>query len=134
MPEGATPVAQAYAGHQFGGYSPRLGDGRALLLGEIVDEHGRRRDIHLKGSGRTPFARGGDGISGQRSLNPSLSPRASWSTTRPWRATRRTAPLMSPSAIASSSARVAPRSAAALMFTDSGAARSRLRGHTPLDG
>src|SRR3954467_4303536 len=61
VPEGATPVAQAYAGHQFGSYSPRLGDGRALLLGEIVDVHGDRRDLHLKGSGRTPFARGGDG-------------------------------------------------------------------------
>ncbi len=59
---GATPVAQAYAGHQFGGYSPRLGDGRALLLGEVLDVHGRRRDLHLKGSGRTPFARGGDGL------------------------------------------------------------------------
>jgi uncharacterized protein YdiU (UPF0061 family) len=60
-PEGASPVAQAYAGHQFGSYSPRLGDGRALLLGEVLDTHGRRRDLHLKGSGRTPFARGGDG-------------------------------------------------------------------------
>jgi len=59
--EGASPVAQAYAGHQFGGYSPVLGDGRALLLGEVIDVHGRRRDLHLKGSGRTPFARGGDG-------------------------------------------------------------------------
>ena len=61
VPEGAAPVAQAYAGHQFGGYSPSLGDGRALLLGEILDIHGRRRDLHLKGAGRTPFARGGDG-------------------------------------------------------------------------
>jgi uncharacterized protein YdiU (UPF0061 family) len=61
VPDGASPVAQAYAGHQFGSYSPRLGDGRALLLGEIVDAHGHRRDLHLKGSGRTPFARGGDG-------------------------------------------------------------------------
>ena len=60
-PEGSSPVAQAYAGHQFGGFSPRLGDGRALLLGEVLDVHGRRRDLHLKGSGRTPFARGGDG-------------------------------------------------------------------------
>jgi len=59
--EGASPVAQAYSGHQFGGFSPRLGDGRALLLGEVLDVHGRRRDLHLKGSGRTPFARGGDG-------------------------------------------------------------------------
>ncbi|GAA4957102.1 YdiU family protein [Actinoplanes utahensis] len=57
VPDGAKPVAQAYAGHQFGGYSPRLGDGRALLLGEIGG-----RDLHLKGSGRTPFARGGDGL------------------------------------------------------------------------
>jgi serine/tyrosine/threonine adenylyltransferase len=61
VPEGAEPVAQAYAGHQFGGYSPRLGDGRALLLGEVIDVRGQRRDLHLKGSGRTPFARGGDG-------------------------------------------------------------------------
>ncbi|GIJ73947.1 protein adenylyltransferase SelO [Virgisporangium ochraceum] len=62
VPEGATPVAQAYSGHQFGGFSPRLGDGRALLLGEITDTAGRIRDLHLKGSGRTPFARGGDGL------------------------------------------------------------------------
>jgi len=61
IPVGATPVAQAYAGHQFGGYSPLLGDGRALLLGEVADVHGRLRDLHLKGSGRTPFARAGDG-------------------------------------------------------------------------
>jgi uncharacterized protein YdiU (UPF0061 family) len=61
VPDGASPVAQAYSGHQFGGYSPRLGDGRALLLGEVIDVQGRRRDVHLKGSGRTPFARGGDG-------------------------------------------------------------------------
>jgi serine/tyrosine/threonine adenylyltransferase len=60
-PDAASPVAQAYAGHQFGGYVPRLGDGRALLLGEVLDVHGWRRDLHLKGSGRTPFARGGDG-------------------------------------------------------------------------
>jgi serine/tyrosine/threonine adenylyltransferase len=60
-PEGATPIAQAYSGHQFGGFSPVLGDGRALLLGEVLDAGGRRRDVHLKGSGRTPFARGGDG-------------------------------------------------------------------------
>jgi serine/tyrosine/threonine adenylyltransferase len=61
VPDGLLTVAQGYAGHQFGGWSPRLGDGRALLLGEVLDVHGRRRDIHLKGSGRTPFARGGDG-------------------------------------------------------------------------
>ncbi|MEV6347478.1 protein adenylyltransferase SelO family protein [Actinoplanes sp. NPDC051851] len=82
-PEGSQPVAQAYAGHQFGGYSPRLGDGRALLMGEFtttndgaftttddggfIDDggfatRGGGRDLHLKGSGRTPFARGGDGL------------------------------------------------------------------------
>ncbi|MBY0234451.1 MAG: YdiU family protein, partial [Burkholderiaceae bacterium] len=61
VPVGATPLAQAYAGHQFGGFSPQLGDGRALLLGEVIDVQGRRRDIALKGSGRTPFSRGGDG-------------------------------------------------------------------------
>ena len=60
-PDGARPIAQAYAGHQFGGFSPQLGDGRALLLGEVIDKAGRRRDIQLKGSGKTPFSRGGDG-------------------------------------------------------------------------
>jgi len=62
VPGDAAPVAQVYAGHQFGGYVPRLGDGRAMLLGELADAGGRLRDIHLKGSGRTPFARGGDGL------------------------------------------------------------------------
>src|SRR3954447_4735264 len=62
VPEGAEPVAQAYAGHQFGGWVPRLGDGRALLVGELIDTRGSLRDLHLKGSGRTPFARGGDGL------------------------------------------------------------------------
>ena len=61
VPEGAAPLAQAYAGHQFGNFSPQLGDGRALLLGEVIDRQGRRRDIAFKGSGRTPFSRGGDG-------------------------------------------------------------------------
>ncbi len=61
VPDGATPIAQAYAGHQFGGFSPQLGDGRAVLLGEVIDRTGRRRDIALKGSGWTPFSRGGDG-------------------------------------------------------------------------
>jgi len=61
VPAGVPTVAQAYSGHQFGMYSPRLGDGRALLLGEVIDTSGHRRDLHLKGSGRTPFARGGDG-------------------------------------------------------------------------
>lgn len=60
-PDGAAPLAQVYAGHQFGGFSPQLGDGRAILLGELIDRHGKRRDLHLKGSGRTPFSRGGDG-------------------------------------------------------------------------
>ncbi|MEQ6291378.1 YdiU family protein [Vogesella sp. GCM10023246] len=61
LPDGAQPVAQAYAGHQFGGFSPSLGDGRALLLGEVIDRRGQRRDIAFKGSGRTPFSRRGDG-------------------------------------------------------------------------
>lgn len=61
LPEGAATIAQAYAGHQFGGFSPQLGDGRALLLGEVIDRQGNRRDIAFKGSGRTPFSRGGDG-------------------------------------------------------------------------
>src|SRR4051794_21992841 len=55
VPAGAEPVAQAYAGHQFGSFVPRLGDGRALLLGEVVAPDGRRVDLHFKGSGRTPF-------------------------------------------------------------------------------
>lgn len=61
VPEGAEPIAQAYAGHQFGGFVPQLGDGRAILLGEVVDGQGRRRDLQLKGSGRTEWSRGGDG-------------------------------------------------------------------------
>ncbi len=61
LPSDAQPIAQAYAGHQFGGFSPQLGDGRALLLGELIDRSGKRRDIAFKGSGRTPFSRGGDG-------------------------------------------------------------------------
>ncbi len=69
LPDGAEPVAQAYAGHQFGGFSPQLGDGRALLIGELVDRAGRRRDIAFKGSGRTPFSRGGDG---KAALGPML--------------------------------------------------------------
>ena len=61
VPEGATPIALAYAGHQFGHFVPQLGDGRAILLGEVVGRDGLRRDIQLKGSGRTPFSRDGDG-------------------------------------------------------------------------
>jgi serine/tyrosine/threonine adenylyltransferase len=58
---GSEPIALAYAGHQFGNFVPQLGDGRALLLGEVVDVKGVRRDIQLKGSGPTPFSRNGDG-------------------------------------------------------------------------
>jgi len=58
---GSEPIATVYAGHQFGGFVPRLGDGRAHLLGEVLDQSGQRRDIQLKGSGRTSFSRGGDG-------------------------------------------------------------------------
>ena len=66
---GSEPLAQAYAGHQFGNFVPQLGDGRALLLGEVTDKAGKRRDIQLKGSGRTAFSRGGDGKS---ALGPAL--------------------------------------------------------------
>lgn len=61
LPDGAEPIAQAYAGHQFGGFVPQLGDGRAVLLGEVVAPDGARFDIQLKGSGKTPFSRRGDG-------------------------------------------------------------------------
>ena len=64
VPEDADPIALAYAGHQFGNFVPQLGDGRAILLGEIVDRDGRRRDVQLKGAGPTPFSRGGDGRAG----------------------------------------------------------------------
>ena len=69
MPEGAEPIAQAYAGHQFGGFVPQLGDGRAILLGEVVGADGARYDVQLKGSGRTPFSRGGDG---KAALGPAI--------------------------------------------------------------
>ncbi|MFL5222213.1 MAG: protein adenylyltransferase SelO family protein, partial [Microvirga sp.] len=61
VPAGADPIAMAYAGHQFGQFVPQLGDGRAVLLGEVIDKDGLRRDIQLKGSGPTPFSRRGDG-------------------------------------------------------------------------
>ncbi len=61
LPAGSQPIALAYAGHQFGVFVPQLGDGRAILLGEVVGKDGRRKDIQLKGSGRTPFSRQGDG-------------------------------------------------------------------------
>ncbi|HUG61102.1 MAG TPA: YdiU family protein [Methylomirabilota bacterium] len=61
VPTGAEPIAMAYAGHQFGQFVPQLGDGRAILLGEVIDRNGHRRDIQLKGSGPTPFSRRGDG-------------------------------------------------------------------------
>src|SRR5262249_23557937 len=61
VPDAGEPLAMAYAGHQFGAFVPQLGDGRAILLGEVVDANGMRRDIQLKGSGPTPFSRNGDG-------------------------------------------------------------------------
>ena len=69
VPKGSQPLSQVYSGHQFGAFSPLLGDGRALLLGEVFDKDNIRRDIQLKGSGRTIFSRGGDGKS---SLGPVL--------------------------------------------------------------
>lgn len=64
LPTGANPIAQAYAGHQFGHFNPQLGDGRALIIGEVLNPKQQRYDIALKGSGRTPFSRGGDGKAG----------------------------------------------------------------------
>src|SRR5919112_1272416 len=61
LPDGADPIAMAYAGHQFGHFVPQLGEGRAILLGEVIDREGVRRDIQLKGAGPTPFSRRGDG-------------------------------------------------------------------------
>lgn len=61
LASGMTPVAQKYTGHQFGVYNPELGDGRGLLLGEVINQHGERWDLHLKGAGQTPFSRMGDG-------------------------------------------------------------------------
>ena len=61
LPEGSDPIATVYAGHQFGGWNPQLGDGRAILLGEVIAVDGLRYDIQLKGSGRTPYSRNGDG-------------------------------------------------------------------------
>jgi serine/tyrosine/threonine adenylyltransferase len=69
MPDGAASIAMAYAGHQFGHFTPQLGDGRALLIGEVIDRSNQRRDIQIKGSGRTPFSRGGDG---RAALGPAL--------------------------------------------------------------
>jgi len=69
LPDGSQPIAQAYAGHQFGQFSPQLGDGRALIIGEVFDSNNNRTDICLKGSGRTPFSRGGDG---KAALGPML--------------------------------------------------------------
>jgi uncharacterized protein YdiU (UPF0061 family) len=69
LAEDSTPIAMAYAGHQFGTFVPQLGDGRAILLGEIRDRQGVLRDVQLKGSGRTPFSRGGDG---RAALGPML--------------------------------------------------------------
>ena len=69
IPVGGDPIATVYAGHQFGGWSPQLGDGRAILLGEILDKENQRYDFQLKGSGPTPYSRGGDG---RASLGPIL--------------------------------------------------------------
>jgi uncharacterized protein YdiU (UPF0061 family) len=69
VPEWADPLAMAYAGHQFGQFVPQLGDGRAILLGELIGRDGTRRDLHLKGAGRTPFSRRGDG---RATLGPML--------------------------------------------------------------
>jgi uncharacterized protein YdiU (UPF0061 family) len=108
VPEGAEPLAQAYAGHQFGGFSPQLGDGRALLLGEVIDRQGRRRDIAFKGSGRTPFARGGDG---KAAVGPMLREVLSARRCTRWASRRRArspSPRRARTSIANRSARRGP--------------------------
>ena len=79
VPKRGEPLAMAYAGHQFGTFVPQLGDGRAILLGEVIDRDGMRRDIQLKGSGPTPFSRRGDG---RATLGPNFSPSLSGSLAR----------------------------------------------------
>ena len=69
LPVTSHPIAQVYAGHQFGQFNPQLGDGRALIIGELQDAHQRRVDLCLKGSGQTPYSRGGDG---RAALGPML--------------------------------------------------------------
>ena len=73
---GTLPIAMVYAGHQFGQFVPQLGDGRAILLGEVRDRFGRLRDIQLKGSGRTPYSRSGDGRASHRDVVPRRRRRA----------------------------------------------------------
>ena len=63
LPKSSKPLAMAYAGHQFGNFVPQLGDGRAVLLGELIAKNGDRYDVQLKGSGKTTFSRNGDGRS-----------------------------------------------------------------------
>jgi uncharacterized protein YdiU (UPF0061 family) len=89
-PPGAEPIAMAYARHQFGNFVPQLGDGRAILLGEVLDRNGERRDVQLKGAGRTPFSRRGDGRAalGRSCANISSAKRCMRSEFRPhgrWR-------------------------------------------------
>src|SRR5271154_1419597 len=91
VPDGADPIAMAYAGHQFGHFVPQLGDGRAILLGEVIDADGVRRDIQLKGSGPTPFSRRGDGRAalgpGVRGFPPPRSLAVAGPGERVWRET-----------------------------------------------
>jgi uncharacterized protein YdiU (UPF0061 family) len=96
-PPGAEPIAMAYAGHQFGSFVPQLGDGRAILLGEVLDRTGERRDVQLKGAGRTPFSRRGDG---RAALGPVLRsefrPRGRWRPFRPANVSTATARCLEP--------------------------------------
>jgi hypothetical protein len=90
IPSGAEPIAMAYAGHQFGNFVPQLGDGRAILLGEVLDRNGERRDVQLKGAGRTTFSRPGTAAPhwGQSCANISLVKRCTRLEFRPrggWR-------------------------------------------------
>jgi uncharacterized protein YdiU (UPF0061 family) len=83
VPEAAEPIALAYAGHQFGNFVPQLGDGRAVLLGEVVGRDGVRRDIQLKGAGRTPFSCCANTLSAKPCMRLAFPPPAHWQRWRP---------------------------------------------------
>ena len=107
IPPGAEPIALAYAGHQFGHFVPQLGDGRAILLGEVLNRSGERRDIQLKGAGRTPFSRRGDGraalgpvlreyLVSERCMRSEFRPHGRWRRSQPAKPFSATASCLEP--------------------------------------